>query len=189
MNNGLSQYFQRSPRYILMPQDECLIRVAGPKQTPWEEGTEIRNISNTGLCFTAPEILLPRIGEYVRVQFDVPGSQPMACHGRVVRIEKINAETSLVGLEFESLSSAQRWNLTRGLRLKKRDENDNLIEIKPAPKINNWLSFLFYFSTGFSLFFASFLLIALYKFLSNPFWFEESLGFAKTILRFLAVGP
>jgi hypothetical protein len=36
---SLARYHGRSPRYILNTEDESLVRVAGPKQIPWEEGT------------------------------------------------------------------------------------------------------------------------------------------------------
>lgn len=171
MNEILSQYYQRSPRYILIPQDECLIRVAGPKQTPWEEGTEILNISNTGLCFTAPEILLPRHGEYIRVQFDVPGSQQMACHAKVVRIERLNPEMSLVGIEFESLNPSQQWNLSRGL--KKKRVKEPVIEVTPGVAMPQWLEYVFYGSVSVSLFFSAFLLFVIYRYLSDPFWMDK----------------
>lgn len=173
MTSLLSQYHQRAPRYILLPQDECLIRVAGPKQTPWEEGTEIRNISQSGLCFTAPDILLPKIGEYVRVQFEVPGSQQMACHGRVVRIDKLGVDSSLVGLEFDSLTSAQRWNLTRGLKSKVKDDKESVIEVNQLKRTERTLGVVFYVASGFSLFFATFLLVAMFKLLVNPNWFDN----------------
>ncbi|MEY4615139.1 MAG: hypothetical protein RJB66_99 [Pseudomonadota bacterium] len=180
MTSFLSQYHQRAPRYILLPQDECLIRVAGPKQTPWEEGTEIRNISNSGLCFTAPNILLPKLGEFVRVQFEVPGSKQMACNGRVVRIDKLGVDSSLVGLEFETLTSAQRWNLTRGLKNKVKDEKELVIEHGRREIRQGLWGKIFYAAAGVSLFFATFLLIAVFKVLVNPDWFESLYVLAKS---------
>jgi len=77
---SLARYHGRSPRYILSTEDDSLIRVAGPKQTPWEEGTEIRNVSLTGLAFTAPDDLCPLLGEVIKIQFTPPGSKQMACY-------------------------------------------------------------------------------------------------------------
>lgn len=185
MNEVLSQYFQRSPRYILLPNDLCLIRVAGPKQTPWEEGTEIHNISSTGLAFTAPDILLPRQGEYIRVQFDVPGSQQMACHARVVRIEKTGTDMSLVGIEFESLNPTQEWNLSKGLKKKRIDENASVIDLNPNGKIPTWLEYLFYGSVGFSLFFSAFLMFSIFKFLVDPFWMDRVTNIVKSLWQAL----
>lgn len=39
---SLAKYHGRSPRYILDTEDESLVRVAGPQQVPWEEGTAIK---------------------------------------------------------------------------------------------------------------------------------------------------
>ncbi len=181
MNEVLSQYYQRSPRYILLPNDLCLIRVAGPKQTPWEEGTEIHNISNTGLAFTAPDILLPKHGEYIRVQFDVPGSKQMACHARVVRIERTGPDISLVGIEFESLNPAQQWNISKGLKEKRVDENASVIDVNPNRKLPPWIEYLFYGSVGFSLFFSAFLLFSIFKFLADPFWMDKLTASAKSL--------
>ena len=175
MSEILSQYFQRSPRYILLPQDQCLIRVSGPKQTPWEEGTEIKDISNSGLSFTAPNIILPRMGESIRVQFDVPGSQSMACYAKVIRIEKNMNDNSLIAIQFESLNSVQQWNLSRGLKRKKTTEN-NVISINRgglSPAIPKWIELAFYASVGFSLFFSAFLLFSIYKFLADPNGLEK----------------
>lgn len=176
MSETLAQYAHRSPRYILLPQDRCFIRVAGPKQTPWEEGTELRNISKTGLAFTAPDILVPLQGESIRVQFEVPGSKQMACHARVVRIEPFDNVSSLVAIEFEGLSGVQEWNLAQGLLKKKINEDQNVIELNPANDplgSSPWLRLLFYTSVGLSLFFSSFLLIMIFKFLSDPFWMDK----------------
>jgi hypothetical protein len=181
MSEVLAQYVQRSPRYILLPQDQCLIRVAGPKQTPWEEGTEIRNISNTGLCFTAPDILLPRFGEYIRVQFDVPGSQQMACHAKVVRIDKAGPDISLIGIEFEALNAPQHLNLTKGLGRKKINENASVIEINTPRNLPRWLSYLFFASVGLSLFFSAFLLFTIFRFLADPFWMEKMSAMAMAL--------
>lgn len=184
MNAVLNRYYQRSPRYTLLPQDQCLIRVAGPKQTPWEEGTEIYNISKTGLCFTAPEILLPNMNESIRIQFDVPGSEQMACYAKVVRIEKVTQDVSMVGVEFDSLTPAQQWNISRGLSKKKNFNEDEIIveseNLKGKPKI---ISMLFYVSVGFSLFFSAFLLFSIFRFLSDPQWMDKSYLIVKFLLN------
>ncbi|RYZ81252.1 MAG: PilZ domain-containing protein, partial [Proteobacteria bacterium] len=74
MNQNLARFHARSPRYILNTQDDSLIRVAGPRQVPWEEGTEIKNVSLTGLAFTAPGDLCPILGEIIKIQFLIPGA-------------------------------------------------------------------------------------------------------------------
>lgn len=124
MAQSLARYHGRAPRYILNTQDDSLIRVAGPKQMPWEEGTDIKNISLTGLAFTAPSDLCPLLGEVVKIQFEVPGSQQMACYGIVTRIDPMKSQKMLVGVHFYKLEMAQRIALAQGLSRKLKDQMD-----------------------------------------------------------------
>lgn len=124
MAQGLARYHGRSPRYILDTQDDSLIRVAGPRQMPWEEGTEVRNISLTGLAFTAPSDLCPLLGEVIKIQFEVPGAQPMACYAVVTRIDPLKQQKMLVGVHFYKLEMAQRIALAQGLSRKLKDQVD-----------------------------------------------------------------
>ncbi len=124
MAQGLAKYHGRSPRYILNTQDDSLIRVAGPRQMPWEEGTEIRNISLTGLAFTAPSDLCPLLGEVIKIQFEVPGSQVMACYAVVTRIDPLKNQKMLVAVHFYKLEMAQRIALAQGLSRKLKDQVD-----------------------------------------------------------------
>lgn len=131
MTTSLAQYHSRHPRYVLIPQDNTLVRVAGPRQTPWEEATEIQNISLSGLAFTAPPDLCPIVGEFIKIQFQVPGTGPtagtMACHGLVTRLETKNASTILVGVQFKRLEPPQRLALAQALAVKLRQQ---LLEAK-----------------------------------------------------------
>ncbi|MNS73898.1 PilZ domain protein [compost metagenome] len=137
---SLARYHARSPRYILNTQDDSLIRVAGPHQTPWEEGTEIRNVSLTGLAFLAPQDLCPLLGEVIKIQFIPPGGKQMACHAIVTRLDEIG-ENILVGVHFYKLEMAHRIALAQGLarRLKEqqdRGELDNLLNKAPSGKFS-----------------------------------------------------
>ncbi len=131
MTQGLARYHARSPRYILDTQDDELIRVAGPRQIPWEEGTEIRNVSLTGLGFLAPEDLCPLLGEVIKVQFAVPGGKQMACHAIVTRLDPEKNEKILVGVHFYKLEMAHRIALAQGLSQKQKFQSANLEEQNP----------------------------------------------------------
>lgn len=122
--SSLARYHGRSPRYILNTEDDSLVRVAGPKQTPWEEGTQIRNVSLTGLAFTAPEDLCPLLGEVIKIQFTPPGSRQMACYGIVTRIENASESQMLVGVHFYKLEMSQRIVLAQGLARKFKEHQD-----------------------------------------------------------------
>lgn len=124
MVGSLAKYVARSPRYILQPDDNTLIRVAGPQQTPWEEGTEIRNISLTGLAFTAPLDLVPIIGEVIKIQFAPPQKNEMACYGLVTRMDNIHSSTVLVAVKFLKLDFPQRLYLAHALTVRLRDQQE-----------------------------------------------------------------
>ncbi len=128
MVSHLAQYVTRHPRYVLQPHDNTLIRVAGPQQTPWEEGTEIYNVSLTGLAFTAPADLCPLLGEGIRIQFEAPGKEQMACMAMVSRVQPVGKTTMLVGVKFLKLDMSQRLWIAQGLarKLKEQMEKKNL---------------------------------------------------------------
>lgn len=121
-SSSLAKYHARQPRYILQPHDNTFIRVAGPKQLPWEEGTEIRNISLSGLSFMAPSDLCPIVGEVIKIQFEVPGKTQMACHGLVTRLEPVGHHSMLVGIQFIKMEMPQRLALLQGLAQKLKDQ-------------------------------------------------------------------
>lgn len=122
MTQSLARYHIRSPRYILNPQDNTLIRVAGPKQIPWEEGTEIKNISITGLVFTSPSDICPSIGEFIKIEYEIPGSQKLACYALVTRLEDLSPHKTVVGVKFYRMDLSQRIILAQGLALKLREQ-------------------------------------------------------------------
>lgn len=135
---SLARYHGRSPRYILNTEDDSLVRVAGPKQTPWEEGTEIKNISLTGLAFTAPDDLCPLLGEVIKIQFTPPGSRQMACYAIVTRLDNISAARVLVGVHFYKLEMSQRIVLAQGLarKFKETQERGHIDDLLNRPKIS-----------------------------------------------------
>lgn len=130
MTQSLAKYHSRAPRYILQPQDDTLIRVAGPRQTPWEEGTDIKNISLSGLAFTAPVELCPIVGEFIKIQFQVPNSKQMACYGLVTRLEPLGKTEILVGIQFYKLEMPHRLALLQGLAQKLKDQQQKNLNLR-----------------------------------------------------------
>lgn len=128
MNQSLARFHARAPRYILNTNDNELIRVAGPKQTPWEENTEIKNVSLTGLAFTAPEDLSPQLGEVIKIQFLVPGGKQMACFAIVTRIEPEKTNFVLIGVHFYKLEMSHRIVLAQGLTRKIKADSEGSFE-------------------------------------------------------------
>jgi hypothetical protein len=115
MTEVLPRFRQRSSRYVLKPFDNCLVRYAGPRRDPWEEDTQIENVSLTGLAFYVPKDLSPVLGEDIKIQFDVPGSKTMACFAKVTRLLPISDYRNMVGVQFEKLELAHRIVLKKGL--------------------------------------------------------------------------
>lgn len=115
MSQSLAKYHGRSPRYVLNTEDDNLIRFSGSERWPWEEKTEITNISLTGLSFLAPADLSPLIGEIIKIQFSVPSSKQMACYAIVIRIDEENEYENLIAVHFYKLDRLQRINLLQGL--------------------------------------------------------------------------
>ena len=115
MTGSLARYHSRSPRYILDTYDNNLIRLSGAEKLSWEEKTTLKNISLTGLSFTAPRDLSPQLGEIIKIQFQVPGSEMMACYALIIRIEVLNDFDNDVAVHFYKLDRVQRINLVQGL--------------------------------------------------------------------------
>ncbi len=115
MSQSLAKYHGRAPRYVLNTEDDNLIRLSGSERWPWEEKTEIRNISLTGLSFLASMDLSPLIGEIIKIQFTVPTGKQMACYAIVIRIDQENDFDNLIAVHFYKLDRLQRINLLQGL--------------------------------------------------------------------------
>lgn len=113
----LPKYIQRPPRYVLQTEEKTLVRFAGPQRDPWEEGTEIFDISLTGLAFLAPSELSPTLNEIIKVEFQEPGGKQLACLARVVRLEQ-RRDDVLVACEFDDRFTAQKFILSRSLKSK-----------------------------------------------------------------------
>jgi PilZ domain len=145
---ALARYHARQPRYVLNATDNNLIRYSGAERFTWEEKTVIKNISLTGLSFIAPIDLKPQLGEVVRIEFDVPSAEHMACHAIVTRIEHLNSVECEVALHFYKMERLQRINLVQGLTIKNtmNQAEADLNQIKKAQKSFQMISLL---SSGF----------------------------------------
>lgn len=118
MTGSLARYHARSPRYVLNTEDNFLIRLSGAEKLSWEEKTELKNVSLTGLSFSAPKDLSPQLGEIIKIQFTVPGSEMMACYAIVIRIESVGEFENEIAVHFYKLDRLQRINLVQGLAQK-----------------------------------------------------------------------
>lgn len=147
MSGSLARYHARSPRYILDTQDNSLIRFSGAERLPWEEQTELRNVSLTGLSFVCANDLSPQLGEIIKIQFSVPGSETMACYAIVIRIAAEDAHSNEVAVHFYKLDRIQRINLVQGLATKMDTRKFNLVsDNTPTPSKHFLYLTLMFFS-------------------------------------------
>ena len=116
------------------------MRVAGPRQTPWEEGTEIKNLSLSGLAFTAPVELCPIVGEFIKIQFHIPGRNEMACYGLVTRLEVLPSSEMLVGVQFYKLEMPHRIVLLQGLAQRLKEQQKKNAAVAPPASFNEFIT-------------------------------------------------
>lgn len=125
MGQALRKFVPRSPRYVLRPQDDQLLRFALKDDQSDPRGTRFLNISLTGLGFAIDRKMAPPIGETLKIEFPIPGGQKIAWFGRVVRLEEPTSSTwwdpefdrddVIVGIEFQDLPTAHRSQIQRAL--------------------------------------------------------------------------
>jgi hypothetical protein len=138
MSLQLAKYVARAPRYVLQPQDDTFIRLGGPHQSPWEENTEILNLSLTGLSFVAPADLCPIVGEIIKIQFEIPNTGPLACLGLITRLDVINDHQMQVGLHFVKLDPLHKLELIQALAKKLK-----IRPTSPSKKLTSKMLFSF----------------------------------------------
>ena len=161
MTGSLARYHARSPRYILDTQDNNLIRFSGAERLSWEEKTELKNVSLTGLSFTSARDLSPQLGEIIKIQFQVPLAETMACYAIVIRIQSIDESgMNEISVHFYKLDRLQRINLVQGLAQK----IDTDLKANPKQKQSSWGS-----SQSFILMIFS---AAIWLILLKLYWFD-----------------
>ena len=144
MHTALAKFHIRSPRYILQPDERQIVRLAGPRQIPWEEGTEIKNISLTGLAFTVPTDLCPSIGEFIKIQYALPDSQSMASYALITRLEDLSEHRILVACKFYRMELSQRVVLAQSIALKLKEQQikarlDLKMKLGPGSSFMPWV--------------------------------------------------
>lgn len=137
MTGSLARYHARQPRYVLDANDNNLIRYSGADRYSWEEKTQLKNISLTGLSFTSPIDLKPQLGEVIRIQFQIPGSEMMACHAIVTRMEDMNDYDCEIAVHFYKLERLQRIALVQGLTIKNSQQHTNT-DVEEAVTLKKW---------------------------------------------------
>lgn len=86
----LRKFIPRAPRYTLGPDDNQSFRFALNSNSQNSYSTRFVNVSESGLAFITSKDSSPHVGELIKVEFPVPGSEQVAWFARVVRVEIIS---------------------------------------------------------------------------------------------------
>lgn len=144
MSSSANKFMDREPRYVLTESDSRFLCFISHRNRKRSYAVNFTNISTTGLAFVIEDVLAPDLGEFIKLEFTVPGYEQIACIGRVVRLEhyltpalnRPNAPSLvLVALVFENLSKAHQKALQFGLEKKIRTQ-------QIAQLRNHWGSFI-----------------------------------------------
>ncbi|MDZ4662292.1 MAG: PilZ domain-containing protein [Pseudomonadota bacterium] len=126
MSNSARRWVTRAPRYILRPEDNQFIRFAHGLTNRKSVGTMIIDMSESGMAFLVNRDHIPRLGENIMIEFEVPSKEQMACFSRVIRIEEIPRRdlwkyperNVIVAVTFMNLTRGHRKQLNHGLNKK-----------------------------------------------------------------------
>ncbi|MGE0762675.1 MAG: PilZ domain-containing protein [Bdellovibrionales bacterium] len=134
MGQALRRFVARAPRYVLRPNDNQMLRFSPNNTSNRSFSTQLMNISETGLAFLIDRGHCPSIGEFIKVEFPVPGGEQIAWFGKVVRLEefsrhpwwsdKRNSEHTgdvLVGIQFHQLPDGHRQAIRVHLQARFRE--------------------------------------------------------------------
>ncbi len=128
------QYFNRSARYVFQAQDGTLVRFAAMQTKGIAARAIIRDLSESGLCFTLPITEnvndLPDEGTPLKIEFPIPGRSSIACFATVTRVEQRSEWIPewgdrgyhLIALQFRHLPSLHLKAIQRGLQGRVSDE-------------------------------------------------------------------
>lgn len=131
MEQTARKFINRAPRYILRTTDNQMLRFAAHDDSHRSHTTRFINISETGLAFLIDRSSCPNIGEFIKLEFPVPGGEQIAWFGKVVRIEEYNPHpwwsdkknedpTSeiVVGVRFHDLPEGHKRSISSHLQEK-----------------------------------------------------------------------
>lgn len=157
---GFKTVHSQSSAYILRPTDNRFLRFAYKDDRRHTYNTRFLNISETGLAFVVDRDCVPQIGDFIKVEFPVPGHEQVAWFARVVRIEeyrpprawqkrldKENDEV-MVAVRFHDLPDGHRNTIRQGLNQKfnevlKERQKDNLFQLMSYITANFWKACLY----------------------------------------------
>ncbi|MCB0364095.1 MAG: PilZ domain-containing protein [Bdellovibrionaceae bacterium] len=160
MTQVLRRFVPRAPRYVLRPTDNRFLRFAYQDDRKHTFSTRFLNVSETGLAFVVDRDCVPHIGDFIKVEFPVPGQEQVAWFARVVRIEeyrpprawqkrldKENDEV-MVAVRFHDLPDGHRSTIRDGLNHKfnevlKERQKDSVFQLLSYITAHFWKACLY----------------------------------------------
>ena len=130
MGEKVRRFINRSPRYVLRPEDEKTLRFSFMQHsgTAGVNETLMVNLSETGVAFIMDQDHHPGVGELIKVEIPVPGGERIAWLGRVMHVRDFQASRwfarrdrfqglpkVIVGVHFEELPDGHSRALRRGI--------------------------------------------------------------------------
>lgn len=136
MGQAIRKFVARAPRYVLRPHDNQMLRFSSNSDQNRSYSTKLMNVSETGLAFLIDRGSSPHIGEFIKVEFPIPGGEQIAWFAKVQRLEefthhpwwssKLNLEHRgdiIVGVHFHEMPEGHRAAIREHLEARFREES------------------------------------------------------------------
>ena len=155
MTETLKKFIPRAPRYVLKPVDERFLRFALHDDRQHSYSTRFLNVSETGLAFIVDRSSAPQMGDFIKLEFPIPGHEQVAWFARVMRIEQYppppdSEQKHLDGREQEVLVAVSLYDLPEEHRTKiRKGLNLKFNEVLRERRKNNIFQFFSYITTHF----------------------------------------
>lgn len=119
----IEELYPRAPRYSIELGDNPVVRFAPLAKGSKIMHTRIVNISESGMAFLVPYLSAPQSGDTIKVEFNAPNCESMACFAKVMRVQIHRAyfkdaepqEFKVIAVEFQQLHPKQRQMLSQAL--------------------------------------------------------------------------
>lgn len=140
----LEELYPRAPRYTIQISDNHIVRFAHQPRGSKAMHTRVIDISESGMAFIVPVLSAPKKDESIKIEFNAPNCDPIACFAKVVRVQHHKSYNSigqpqvfrLIAVEFQALHQKQRQQLSQGLteefkkNRKKYEREQKLLQLK-----------------------------------------------------------
>ena len=150
---NIEELYPRAPRYVIQISDDHIVRFAHQPKGSRAMHTRIVDLSESGMAFVVPVLSAPKLDEKIKVEFNAPGCDPIACFAKVVRVQHHKSYNSigqpqvfrLIAVEFQNLYEAQRQQIAQGLTEQFKRQQKSYARKQFFLKVQWYLTSVFYF--------------------------------------------